>query len=566
MEYEQFARRLRLRYLFRNEDNNSFIAKFHIPKPSWQPPSAPATIEEYLRKTRILLQDTLEKNKPRLQYYRPWNINFQQRHFLKTIKENKNIIIKPADKNLGLTILDRSWYDNELLRQLSDVKTYRKIPKDQVPTKKIYEDIKKLLQPEKDRIPSAEYKFMLTKITPETSILPRIYILPKVHKPILSGRPIVPSHSWITTAVSIWLDHQLQPLVRTIPTVIADSKTLINTLKDLRIKNRQCWLITADVSSLYTEIPTQTGISFMKLFLSEHKNQIDDHTADLIIKLLTLVLHNNYLEFNEEVYHQIKGTAMGTPVAVVFANVFMYILERKVTSRFAKQGVLALYRRFLDDIFAITTEDPTDFIKTLSTMHPNIKLDVKISQVSADFLDLHIFKGSQFMETGILDTSVHQKALNAYLYIPWSSWHPDRTKAAFITTELKRYVRNSSSIKNYLTLKRIFWSRLRARGYPPKFLENIFSKVKYADRTQLLQNVRQRDPYKLNQDQPGKSSRSGSEAVPKIFFTTRYTPLTRILPLKDILKTYLPHSCPYRPVLSFAKSPNLHNILCGNKT
>ena len=40
------------------------------------------------------------------------------------LSSNPNVIIKSADKNLGLCLMDTSWYNEECLRQLQDANTY----------------------------------------------------------------------------------------------------------------------------------------------------------------------------------------------------------------------------------------------------------------------------------------------------------------------------------------------------------------------------------------------------------------------------------------------------------
>lgn len=549
-DLEKFYRLLRIKYLYHSQSNPDFKKKFHIPS-LWQPPPASKNIESYLNSTQELFNTSLSKSLPQLQHYRPWNISLQQRLFLLKIKKNQEIIIKPADKNLGLTIMNKSWYDGEILRQLADVKTYKEVQFDKIPTKKIYEDIVKIFTSPKVDFSSDIVKFIKQKITPttlgKTYNIPPIYILPKVHKPTLAGRPIVPSHSWITYPASVWLDDLLQPLVKNIPTVISDSKSLVNELMNLKIHDQHCTLITADVSSLYTEIPTKTGIAFVRRFLAEQTNFIPTQMAEIMIQVLILILENNYLQFNGKFYHQINGTAMGTPAAVTFANIFMYLLERTILQRHSVS--VLYYKRYLDDIIAIVTGDPSSFIKGLCGMHPNIKLDIKISQSSADFLDLHIYKGHNFKSQQILDTSVHQKQLNAYLYVPYQSFHRQQTKGGFIVTELKRYIRNTSSFKDYLSIKRTFWSRLRARGYPPNFIEFYFSKVKFMDRKTLLQ--------------PKKSSES--DTTSKVFFSTQYNPLTKNIPIKKLLKTYWSKDFNGKIMIGYSNSFNLHNILCSSK-
>ena len=59
-------------------------------------------------------------------------------------------------------------------------------------------------------------------------------------------------------------------------------------------------------------------------------------------------------------------------------------------------------------------------------------------------------------------------------------------KRSFISAELMRYVKRSSRIEYFLTTKARFWTRLRARGYPEKFLGPIFARIVYADRWKFL--------------------------------------------------------------------------------
>jgi len=45
--------------------------------------------------------------------------------------------------------------------------------------------------------------------------------------------------------------------------------------------------------------------------------------------------------------------AMGTPVAVAFAILFMYALQIDLVIKFKARGWLKVYKRFIDDIFAV---------------------------------------------------------------------------------------------------------------------------------------------------------------------------------------------------------------------
>ena len=170
-------------------------------------------------------------------------------------------------------------------------------------------------------------------------------------------------------------------------------------------------------------------------------------------------------------------------------------------------------------------------------------------------MDLRIYKGKRFAHSHVLDTATHQKLLNLYLYIPFKSYHPLATKIAFITTELKRYVRLTSSLEEYILQRNRFYYRLRSRGYPPKFIMNCFGKVRYRDRDAMLLRPK-----------PLPSPDKLKDEASRVYFTTSYTPLTHLLPLSRILKENVSRSgLRYKPGIGWKKTRNLQSILCANK-
>ncbi|KAJ7714814.1 hypothetical protein B0H16DRAFT_1248517, partial [Mycena metata] len=76
-------------------------------------------------------------------------------------------------------------------------------------------------------------------------------------------------------------------------------------------------------------------------------------------------------------------------------------------------------------------------------------------------------------------TSVYQKELNAYLYIPWNSCHSLDAKRAWIKGELIRYVRICSKECDFAMIQTDFMVRLRERGYPGRWVQNVFNEIKY---------------------------------------------------------------------------------------
>lgn len=485
------------------DNDEKFVSKLHVSSNrshQIDPNNIPnRMIHQYLQLTQNLIDKKLNDlhTKKAADSVRSNSSKQDMKLVQKLLMDNK-ITIRPADKNLGICFIDTSWYKEELKLMLSDTITYKRIGintdtlmmHDIIKT--IYDQIQSILvryQSVISILPAAKQiiKYMKKKVTIKTALLPQIYLLIKVHKKKLCGRPIVPSTKWCTTPASVVLDILLQPTLKCIHWLVKDSKTLVVEIEKNAIlaEQRDGLLLTADISSLYTNIDTVLGLQLMRAYLDEQQHIIEPSQSDLIMELLTIVMKSNYLEFNGTVYQQIDGTAMGTPVAPTYANIFMYMLERNVIQNLS--NYIYFYRRYLDDVFlCVKPTAETTICSTFNSLHTKLKFEFTSSSEHASFLDLFIYKGNRFQDTGILDLKVHQKSMNLYLYIPFRSFHTTAMKKSFIQTELTRYIRNSSNRADYLALKWKFYDRLRARGYSPRFLDPIFSSIFYDDRQFFL--------------------------------------------------------------------------------
>ena len=127
------------------------------------------------------------------------------------------------------------------------------------------------------------------------------------------------------------------------------------------------------------------------------------------------------------------------------------------------------------------------FVKILNQFLPGvIVFTCDFGETSINFLDLIIFKGARFAESGCFDFKVFQKSTNLYQYIPFSSEHPLSTKVAFMLGELTRYTTHSSTYEFFREIRFSFYLRLRARGYPSKLLHSTFSRVLYSNRASKI--------------------------------------------------------------------------------
>ena len=176
--------------------------------------------------------------------------------------------------------------------------------------------------------------------------------------------------------------------------------------------------MTLDVSSLYTNIPTNEGIDACRKALDSRieKRPRTETICDLIRMILTM---NSFI-FNDEHFIQNNGTAMGTKMAPAFANLFMGDFERKALDNSPDKPYL--WWRYIDDIFLIWTlgEEKLDkFITNLNSLHPTIKFTSERSTTSIPFVDVNIQ-----INNGKLEIDPYCKPTDKRQYLLHSSSHP----------------------------------------------------------------------------------------------------------------------------------------------
>ena len=116
-------------------------------------------------------------------------------------------------------------------------------------------------------------------------------------------------------------------------------------------------LATIDVKSLYTNIHQQEGTD--RVLEYYYGTPLPNHMPELVAHhLLQVVMCHNHFEFNEEVYRQISGVAMGTKCAPTFANIFKASIEEEFLSLRQTRCEVEplLWFMFVDDILVVWPE------------------------------------------------------------------------------------------------------------------------------------------------------------------------------------------------------------------
>ena len=125
-DFEDFSRKMRCRWYFRNEPSDDFsnanVPAFR-PKSQRKPHTGHSCVELFLSRLENELFSFL-LGKPQ-----NYNLTKEEWKTMCDLAEDRSVIIKPADKGSCIVIWDREDYLAEGYRQLSDHSTYTDIKK-----------------------------------------------------------------------------------------------------------------------------------------------------------------------------------------------------------------------------------------------------------------------------------------------------------------------------------------------------------------------------------------------------------------------------------------------------
>ena len=300
---------------------------------------------------------------------------------------------------------------------------------------------------EKEKELTAAVKRILPKdiadsVVQKGSRLAHLYGLPKTHKKQLAMRPILSATGTYNYKLAKWLDEKLKPLSVNEHTVI-DIFGFVDDLQNIQVDEHSI-LVSYDVSSLFTNVPVDETIEILAekafkddWFNNEHSLHITK--ADLV-ELLNIATKNQLFQFEGNLYEQVDGVAMGSPLGPLMANAFMCSIEERLQD----QGKMPdFYKRYVDDTFSImpNVETAEAFLSTLNDSHPSINFTMELAtNGKLPFLGVEIVK-----HMSRLETKVYKKPTDTGLLLHYQSHVDVRYKRSLLKTMLNRAFKLSSN-------------------------------------------------------------------------------------------------------------------------
>ena len=178
----------------------------------------------------------------------------------------------------------------------------------------------------------------------------RMYGLPILHK-TFDFVPAFRKTLWSIETFNYQLAKFLGKLLDVIPNdhSAKDTFSFLEELKTRLVTNK-C-IVSYDLTSFFTNITLEEAIHLTIDLPFEAKPNLKISRKDLQ-KLFQFATSQNNSLFNGNMYDQVDGVAMRSPLAPIFANIFMGYQKKEWIRDNNYEGLL-YYKRYFDDIFAV---------------------------------------------------------------------------------------------------------------------------------------------------------------------------------------------------------------------
>ena len=234
--------------------------------------------------------------------------------------------------------------------------------------------------------------------------IPIFYTLTKIHKPNPVGRPIISGCEGPTERLSFFVDKLLQPIAQKQKSYLKDTTDFVNFIEKTKV-SQDTILVSMDVTSLYTNIPQEEGITTVCRAYQAFHNNNPPIPSHYLKEMLKLILQENSFQFIGNNYLQTHGTAMGTKMAVAFANIFMADIETKMISQSKTKPIE--WKRFIDDIFPLWTVTKRKLTCSLNKLTSILQLNLRLKfQITRQPFSTQLFLKQNVSEMNRSLTSV----------------------------------------------------------------------------------------------------------------------------------------------------------------
>ena len=465
--YIEFCRTLRWRIFFSNNDKKyedpydpDYRVKYER-NSSYAPPAS-TQIERALERGSQYIQDYIH-NWPVL-IKNQENCSLDLRSCMHWLNMNK-LVATHTDKNLGVAVVRAQWLIDQTAKLLSNNAHYRQIDDFELENK--LSQIKARVLDCAERVDGHTQlkEFLRSQVWDIDEVellsrLPRIYVIPKIHKDPWAARPIVPCHSIMQGPAAKFVSKMLKPIIQEQQFLIEGTKHLSVKFQHTKWSNRKMWICTGDIVAWYPSIPLQDATQIVDSYVAEFYSRNPHPHSTLVREVLRWINNDLAVYFQGQSYLQVNGLAMGLACSPDIANLYTCHFE-DTNPAYRSFG---FYGRYMDDCIAIVYADTRMEAEVLlsKTSFGPLKVVWNVSEYFQPFLDMYVFFDNL---SSRIEHKPYRKAYNHHERIPRDSAHPIDVKRGTFISEMSRLAYLCSQKEQYYKELESLIQLYQSRGY-----------------------------------------------------------------------------------------------------
>ena len=400
------------------------------------------------------------------------NINKMELIALRNLMKDNSIVIMKADKGSSCVIMDKDSYIARVTDLLGTGTAFEKLnDKDERGNDNTIEYVvKKMENKLSHRLHELKRSKKLSQddydyIRCTGSRCAVLFCNPKVHKEGFPLRPIISTTNSYNYKLAKYLTKLLEGARSKPKSYIKDSFSFAELIQQHKPMPNEM-MISLDVESLFTNVPVHEAIELAVKTIMNKKKSDKNYTklaGKDLRNLFELAVTNTPFRFYHQLYRQVDGVSMGSPLAPILADVFMSHVEEQI-ERYDHQRI-KLYVRYVDDTFILFQGKEGDVVKLVefvNHLHPKLKFTHEIeNNYELPFLDVKVIKQRSKFETTIYKKKTHTGQL-----LHWQSCQAKKYKIGLISTLTIRALRICSSKRLFEEQCSLIEDTMIKNGYP----------------------------------------------------------------------------------------------------
>ena len=389
---------------------------------------------------------------------------------LKRLTKNENIKVCSFDKGNRIVILDANDYHEKMNSILDDQSKFKRI---EVPDElnkhptvleegRLYRYLTKYV---KRYVSESVFK----RIAPSGSEPAKMYGTIKVHKNNAPARPIVSTIGAHNYQLARYLSEIIKVHINKKYLLSSTSEFIDEIKKNKNVFNKHNYLVSFDVESLFTNIPVNEVINIAADLVYRHESETKPKFGkDVFVKLCEFATQGCFM-YNGEMFKQIDGVSMGSPLAPILANLFLAQLEQ---SWLSEECSPLYYSRYVDDCICLfDNQDKINrFHEFLNKQHPNLKFTTEVGNDKLAFLDVLINTEPN------LTTSIYRKDTYTGILLNYDAICPKQWKNGLVYGMLHRAYTVADCWNVFHNEVNKISLIFVNNGYPKKMIERVVHK------------------------------------------------------------------------------------------